>query len=712
MHDEGSSLGEWRPDARLLDGLSMAAIAVDHAGRVVYANPTARSRFGSGVEEAGGGKALAMLFPTAALYAEEVLHLVLTGGSWTGEMQMRGLNAETTSASTSWSPIYQGGHPQGALLLVEEARSTVSHANRLTRRLQRLAGVTSELLVADGIEAVTDIVLHHMADAAGATVSSLSLLVDVETLALVGIRGGRDGVASRWATYPVRSSTPAGDALRSGRPLVVIGAEEFKQRYPEMEMATDGERSLVCLPLLAAARPVGAVSLSSPGRRVFDVAELEFLGVLADACAQALDRIRALAEAEDRELKLRFLAAASAELASSLDYESTLSVVAHLAVPQFADWCVIELLDDGVLRPLAIAHPDSWLESRILELQKRYPSDPESKRGAYEVVRTGRSELVPEISDDMLVAAAIDETHLQVLRDLQFRSALQVPLQVRGRVFGVITWVAGEDGRRFSAEDLAFGEDLARRAAVAIDNSQLHSQIRDVAVRLQQAVLPASLPRIEGWEVAARYRPAGRTEVGGDFYDVVPLADGRLVSFVGDVMGRGVAAASAMAQMRSALRTLIALDPDPRAVMSGLDALFAQYDLDRVVTVVYALADPLAGSVQVINAGHPRPIMIEGAGRTDDIVCGRSLILGAGGADREVVTRPFVVGDTLLMFSDGLIERRHEDLERGQQRVRDATHLLGAPNLVQGLADLVEAVRDQTRDDDVAAVAIRRSQAR
>jgi serine phosphatase RsbU (regulator of sigma subunit) len=273
----------------------------------------------------------------------------------------------------------------------------------------------------------------------------------------------------------------------------------------------------------------------------------------------------------------------------------------------------------------------------------------------------------------------------------------------------VVTWVAGERGRRFSHDDLSFGVDLARRAATAIDNAQLHSQVRDVAIQLQRAVLPSTLPDMPGWEVAVRYLPAGRTDVGGDFYDVVPLVDGRVVAFVGDVMGRGVAAASAMAQMRSALRTLIAIDPDPVIVMAGLDRLFDQYDLNRLVTVAYAVMDPGRDEVHVTNAGHPPPLLLRRDGGSSDIAADGALLLGAGGGDREVVTRTMFPGDTLLMFTDGLVERREENLEDGHRRVHDATHLLAEPDLEQGLRELVNVMHDETRDDDVAALALRRT---
>lgn len=702
--------GEWRPALDLLDGLSLSAVAIDASGTVVYCNAAAATKLGRSREDCVGRDGFAMLFPaTTVPTVREVLGRVLEGASWTGELSVLRLDGVERPIETSWSPMSAEGVVAGALILLEEASHASAHVRRLANRLQRLAAVTTELLTASDVDAVTDVVINHMADAADATVSSLSVLVDGDTLALVGMRGGLDGAASRWATYPLADPTPAGDALRAGRPLVLTGRDDFRARYPSMEMATEGERSMLCLPLKVADRKIGVVSLSFPGKRVFEQAEIEFFGVLADTCAQALDRIRAVADVADREAKLRFLADASAELSRSLDYEATLKMVAHLAVPQFADWCVIQLLEDGVLRPLAIAHPDAVLESRVQELQEKYPANPDAGRGAYEVMRTGVSELVPDIPDDMLTSVAVDDEHLKVLRELQFRSALQVPLIVRDRALGVITWVAGQAGRRFTVEDLAFGEDLARRAAVAIDNSHLHSEVRDVAFRLQHAVLPGRLPTMPGWDVAACYLPAGRTDIGGDFYDVVPLDDGRVVTFVGDVMGRGVPAAAAMAQMRSALRTLIAVDPDPRFVMSGLDRLFEQYDLVRLVTVAYAVADPADNMLRVINAGHPAPVIVYADGELRDVVTDGALILGAGGGSREVLRCPFSTGDTLLMFTDGLVERRNESLTEGHERVHAAVQVLDGPDLMDGLRELVDAVRDATREDDVAAVALRRT---
>ena len=698
----------WRPDPRLLNSLTVAVVAFDSAGTLNYRNDSAARLLApaNGLGEPRLGLSLFEESDRGA--ADEVLGLVLSGAVWSGDLAMLLADGTSQLVATAWSPLHNDDVVVGAILLAEPPASGDAQARQLATRLSKLASVTTDLLFADGIEAVTRVVTDHMTQAASATIGSLSLLVDPETLALLGMRGGKPGAASRWATYPLASNTPAAEAVRTGRTLLVSGREEIHRRYPDLESAAEGERSIVALPLQVGPRPLGVVTLSFPGRRTVDGAELQFLSILADTCAQAIDRLQALEQADDREAKLTFLAEASVELAKNLDYETTLRNVAQLAVPWFADWCAIALASDGELRTLSVAHADPENEALILELQRRYAPAKDIPRGSYHVFRTGQSDLIAEVTDELLASAAQDEEHLEMLRSLHFRSALVVPLVVQGRTIGVITWVAGEDGRRFGPSDVIFGEDLARRAAVAIDNAELHSQVRDVALRLQRAVLPEVLPAVPGWETAVRYLPAGRTGAGGDFYDVVALTDGRLAFFVGDVMGRGVEAASVMAQMRSALRTLVAIDPDPAAVMHGLDLVFEQLHFEQLVTVVYGLADPGEGEVRVINAGHPCPVLIAPVDSPDEVTAARTLILGVGGGERSVVSRRFAVGDTLLLFTDGLVERRGEDLGQGVARLIAQADVLRGPDLCAQLESLVESVRDPASDDDIAALAIRR----
>jgi GAF domain-containing protein len=550
---------------------------------------------------------------------------------------------------------------------------------------------------------VTKTVVSHAADAAGATLASLMQVGDDDNLVIVGIRGADEEMVARWEKFPLAAHTPAGDAIRLRRPLILSGREEIHSRYPDLETAAPGERTLVVLPLLTGGRALGAIGLSFPSRRHFDNAEQEFLRLLADTCAQAMDRIRALEEAAARAYKLKFLSDASAELSRSLDYEATLSKVAWLGVPEFADWCSVSLLEDGDLRLLAVAHIDSAKVALAQELQTRYPPDPDAPQGAWNVVRTGQSELIPQITDELLVAAAQNEEHLHIVRELNLRSAMSVPLVAHGKVLGVMSWVSANESRLFTPADLAFVEDLAQRAAVAIDNSQLHSETREAAVRLQRAVLPDALPRVDGWQFASFYSPSGRTEVGGDFYDVLHI-DGRLALFVGDVMGRGVTAAAAMAQMRAAVRSYVALDPTPESVVRRLDTMFETYGYSQLVTLVYVLADPDRDEITIVNAGHPPPVVLHADGSLETVSQQVTAPLGLGEQDRTAFTVPLARTDRLLLYTDGLIERRDEDIDVGQQRLANACTTLDHGDLDKCLEQLVETVRDHTREDDVAAL--------
>jgi serine phosphatase RsbU (regulator of sigma subunit) len=695
----------------LLDGLTIAAVSLAADGTVAYANPTALDLFGSPFDRLVGADARIRLLDEPERGAlDQVLRLVRRTGAWTGELAMLAGGTTPVAMRTSWTRLGDEGEG-GALVLVETTDEDVdpyAPGRPLGTRLRRLAEVTSELLAADDVEAVAAIVTDHMMRAAGATAASLSLLVDDDTLALMALRGGMEETASRWATYPLASEVPSAESARTGRP-VLARREDVADRYPDLGPIAEGTGSILCLPLtVTGGRVLGVVSLSFPGRRRLTEAEHLFLRLLADTCAMTIGRIDAQRAARDREAKLAFLADASAKLSSDLDYEATLTAVAEAAVPWFADWCAISLAEDGVLRTIAVAHAHPELISLVHELQERYPGDPASDRGGYRVLRTGESLLVPEVTDDLLAETARDDEHLALMRALNLRSGMSCPLKVGDRIFGVITWVAGEEGRRFTDDDLAFGEDLARRAAIAIDNAQLHSQVRTAALELQRAVLPERLPEVAGWSTAVRYLPAGRTEAGGDFYDVLELEDGRLAMFVGDVMGRGVAAASVMAQMRSAIRALVAVDPNPSAVLAGMDRVFDAFHLEQLVTMVYAVADPDLDQLQVINAGHPPPVLLAADGQIELLEHPSTLILGVGGGQRAVRSAEFRPGDRLLLYTDGLVERRGEDADSSVARLITALQTPRAGSPDEWLSAVVEELRDPTRDDDVAAVLVAR----
>ncbi|CAN5831051.1 hypothetical protein BH23GEM9_BH23GEM9_30100 [soil metagenome] len=191
-------------------------------------------------------------------------------------------------------------------------------------------------------------------------------------------------------------------------------------------------------------------------------------------------------ELQRREEQQSFMAEAATVLAASLDYATTLESLAHLAVPRIADWCVIDVVDDnGSLRRVVTAHPDPEKEALARRLETRYPSDPDATTGAPNVVRTGQPELHREIPEELLRQSAVDGEHLHLLKQLQLRSYMVVPLIARGSTLGAITLVSAETGVHFGEEDLRVAMDLAGRAAMAIDNARLY---RDIEVARQETV--------------------------------------------------------------------------------------------------------------------------------------------------------------------------------------------------------------------------------
>jgi signal transduction histidine kinase/uncharacterized protein YigA (DUF484 family) len=197
-------------------------------------------------------------------------------------------------------------------------------------------------------------------------------------------------------------------------------------------------------------------------------------------------RDAALAEAEAARERLAFLAEASAQLATSLDYEATLATVARLAVPRFADWCAVDMVaDDGTIRRLASAHVDPSKAELAREISRRYPPDPDAPRGLHAVLRSGQPELYREISDEVLVAAARDHQHLELLRAAGLVSAIVAPLAARGRVLGTLTLAWAESGRRYDGADLDTAGEIARRAALAVDNARLYGDAQASRQRVE-----------------------------------------------------------------------------------------------------------------------------------------------------------------------------------------------------------------------------------
>ena len=578
------------------------------------------------------------------------------------------------------------------------------------RWVAQLAHVAAQLAAAETMDAITSAAVSHGRDAIQAAVATL-MLCDGDQLRLVSARGVRSGVEHDFAVFGVQDVNPASEALRTSRTMVLSALDDIETRYPVLSGWMPPGRSLVCLPLRASGESLGVIGLTFehdwlPGPR-----ELDLLSTFADSCAQAIRRVRAIDEARARAWQQQFLVAASLELARSLDYRETLSNVANLAVPDLADWCAVTLLRDGTLATVAVAHEDPAKVAWAWELQERYPADMNSPTGPANVIRTGSSELYPQITDDMLRAGARDAEHLRLSRDLALRSAILAPLTARGRTLGVLTLLRSESRVSFGPEELALAEDVARRAGIAIDNSELFTQSKDAAALLQRAVLPTTLNPSPGWSIATYYSAGGHGEVGGDFYDAIPVDDDRkLVTVIGDVMGHGVEAAAAMAQLRAAVHAFMTIDPAPDKVVSWLDRMFSGIDLPGLASLVYAVIDRTRGEVTMVNAGHLPPVVVDIAGDARLVHAPPQRMLGAGGDDRSSATWPISAGDTLLLYTDGLVERRGESIDTGLTRlIAHASGLSGA-QLQPNLDALIAALRATESADDVTALAVRYKQ--
>src|SRR5947209_1861422 len=425
----------------------------------------------------------------------------------------------------------------------------------------------------------------------------------------------------------------------------------------------------------------------------------------------AVSVIEDVTEAKEAELHQRFFAEAGEALASSLDFEQTLQSVADLVVPALADWCGVDVLDErGTARLVAVAHVDPAKVAFAHELRERYPPDPDDPSGLYAVMRTGRPEIYREIPPDLLASSIPDAEQLEMVRSLGMRSVMVVPMTVAGRTLGAVTLVSAESGRVFDDDDLAFAHELARRAAVSVDNARLFTERARAAHTLQQSLLPRALPELAGWELAAAYRPgAEEAEVGGDFYDVIALDDGFMV-FIGDVTGKGIEAAALTSLARYTLATAARFDPEPAAGLGLLDEVLSAQPSQSLVTVASARVRTRRGrtTMALSCAGHPQPLLrrgdeVEAVGSPDPLLGTRVA------AERGQVDVELRAGDTLLFYTDGVVEAAGDAARFGEGRLLEA--VAAAPPDPAGLIAHVEEVlgRFETADvvDDRALLALR-----
>jgi sigma-B regulation protein RsbU (phosphoserine phosphatase) len=409
--------------------------------------------------------------------------------------------------------------------------------------------------------------------------------------------------------------------------------------------------------------------------------------LVAERVGFAVDNERLRQADVRRQSWLTFMAEASELLAQSLEVELTLALIPRLVVPRLGQWSAVHVVDEwGTLSLAAATHADEALMPSLMAMLE---SPPVMERFREALAGSGSTPLG------------------------QPAEGFMVPLVARGQRLGVLAVGRHADHRQDPGE-MAILADVARRAGLALDNARIHAERRRVAHALQQSLLPPALPVIPDVELAAEYVPSSdEVEVGGDFYDVLPMPDGRWLLVIGDVSGKGVQAAAVTGHVRDVVRVLIEDGRPLFSVLSTLNETLAARGGGRYCTLALAaLGRTMDGGLDVSLhlAGHDRPVLLTTNGRTSFVGdCGTALGLleAVSSPPTSVALRP---GDTLVFYTDGVTERRRQGELFGTERLRTAAApLAGYPAEVVAarLRSVTLGFSAEPPRDDIAILVVR-----
>lgn len=440
------------------------------------------------------------------------------------------------------------------------------------------------------------------------------------------------------------------------------------------------------------------------------VLELALVGLaLLAVFAYILGRERAMRR------RMRLLADVAAVSDRATDLDATLDAITAALVPEFADFCMVDVIERGQVRRAASRVVEGAAEGVPEWLAARDPSVPEwMLSGDDEEALQPR--FYERLTERDLRDLTEDEEDLEMMHRLAPRSAITLALRARGRVTGTLTLGVSGPGRRYREEDAQFAWILSGRVALALDNAGLFSDLEraeraraQIGLTLQRSLLPPPLPQIPGWTLAASYRPAGaENEVGGDFYDAFRVPGGWLL-VIGDVTGRGASAASVTSVARYTLRTAAMLADDPLVALDTLNrALLERGDAALCSLAAVTLSEDSFEPVRLAVAGHPPPLLVDG----DDVgeLAGGDPVLGAfADAEWSIARVDLEPGQQLTIVTDGIAEAVAGGERFGERRLR--AELAGADSPRAALQRLEGALDDFVEGellDDVAILALAR----
>nr|WP_307788147.1 SpoIIE family protein phosphatase [Streptomyces actinomycinicus] len=514
----------------------------------------------------------------------------------------------------------------------------------------------------------------------------------------------RDGRKVTLLSRPMTSATGveglAIEAVLPGpaprRPLVAQREADglpFRPSEPAVPRAVPPAQAVAVTASGGATASGRATATTASGRATGGGAGVTLVGAADDHRASALPSRGLLLVGEPEvarhalaaRRRLELVSEASTRIGTTLDVRRTAQELAETAVPQFADYLTIDL-PDAVLRGEESADPHGDLRRTVVHgIRDDCPFHPVGKQVGYgpntpqlRCLTSGE----PVLEPDLEVAAgwlAHDPEHSRELLD-HVHSLIAVPLVARGVVLGVAAFYRGRDPAPFGDDDRSLAQELAARAALSIDNARRYTRERSMVLALQRSLLPHGLPDQDAVDVAHRYLPA-ESDVGGDWYDVIPLSGMRIGLMVGDVVGHGMLSAATMGRLRTAARSFAELDFPPDEVLTHLDNLVGRLDREDFVadtteiigaTCLYAVYDPTTQRCTMARAGHPPPALVRPDGTVSFPELPAGPPLGLGGLPFEAVETDLPEGSQLVLYTDGLIEDRYGDVDAALDRLREA----------------------------------------
>lgn len=589
--------------------------------------------------------------------------------------------------------------------------------SRAEDRLHQLQRVSLDLTAAVSIDQVIATVIDVLDGPVAAPSRGLWLREPAgDVLHLAGYRGMPEDAAEQFRVLPLSADVPGAVAARERRTVVSAEPAEAVEQFEVLRGVTRSTSGFVAVPLLAERSCVGVMGIGV--NEAFDDRDVGFFEAVAAQVAQTIVRVRLTERESRRRQELELLANLTETALGAHDLFDLMQKVCAVAVPTLGDWCSLHYLSEAGGAPLvASVHVDPAKGERLEELRKAHPFDPDRSSGIAAVIRTGRTELLPELTpavvEEVAASARVDPDEARRLLDaFEITSVITVPLRTKRRVVGAMQFVSAESGRHYDHDDVALAEAVAGRLAEAIDAAWTADQQRAIAVTLQQALLPPALPAIPGIEIAARYWPAGVNRVGGDFYDVFALGEGRWALIIGDACGTGPNAAALTSIARHTVRAAARHGADAASVVDWLNEAILHSNRDLFCTACYATLTARDGTweLETTAAGHPLPIVATGTGT--EAVGRPGTLLGVFDAVSTTTGRVELhTGDVVVLYTDGLTDLAPpygilpSDLAQLVQRLRDNPTADGIAAAIQ--LSLLERVPDRARQDDVALLVLR-----